>query len=138
MLQGLTFTMIVKALCMLGNVMFQVSPFPQVQRWSERRCTGESDAAPFVAIAFGGWQWCTYGVFAWLVTGRTGFLILLQSNFLGALLGTYYSHVFHQNCRNPSFRTSFKGYLSVIAALVLTQFCALAVLPRERALFLSG
>ena len=44
------------------------SPFPQVSRWDIRKCTGDADAAPFVSIAFGGCQWCFYGMFAWLVT----------------------------------------------------------------------
>jgi len=137
-LASLSFASVVKGLCMLGNVFVQVSPYPQVRRWEQRGCTGEADAAPYVSIAFGGWQWCYYGVFAWLVTKRSGFLILVQSNFLGALLGTYYAAAFWMNCRNDEASNSLHRYLSAAASLALFQVCALAVLPAERALFLTG
>eukprot|EP00438_Fugacium_kawagutii_P007211 Skav218000 [mRNA] locus=scaffold2344:67597:68439:- [translate_table: standard] len=47
-----------------GSQVVQISPYPQVQRWEASGCTGDSDAAPYVSIAFGGWQWCYYGLFA--------------------------------------------------------------------------
>merc|ERR1719484_505587 len=100
LLQGITFALVIKVLCMAGNVLVQVSPYPQVNRWESRGCTGEADAAPYVSIAFGGCQWCFYGMFAWIVTSRSGFLILVHSNCLGAVLGTYYVVAFLRNCRN--------------------------------------
>jgi len=135
---GLSFAMVVKALCILGNVLVQISPFPQVMRWDLRKCTGEADAAPYVSIAFGGCQWCFYGMFAWLVTNRSGFLILVQSNFLGAILGTYYVRTFYCNCRNEVSLASLQKYLSGVTSLALLQVCAMGVLPAERALFLTG
>lgn len=123
---------------MAGNVLVQVSPYPQVQRWEHRGCTGEADAAPYVSIAFGGWQWCYYGMFAYLLTNRSGFLILVHSNFLGALLGTYYTFTFYRNCRNEDSLNSLNKYLSAVTALALLQGCAILVLPMERALFLTG
>jgi uncharacterized protein with PQ loop repeat len=123
---------------MAGNVFVQVSPFPQVKRWERRKCTGESDSAPYVSIAFGGWQWCFYGTFAWLLTSRNGFLILVHSNFLGALLGTYYSVAFFKHCRNHIMLQSFQRYLSAVTSLVVLQMCAIFVLPAGRALFLTG
>merc|ERR1719414_667908 len=55
-LVGLSFAGVIKVLCMAGNVLVQLSPYPQVRRWERRGCTGEADAAPYVSIAFGGWQ----------------------------------------------------------------------------------
>jgi uncharacterized protein with PQ loop repeat len=138
MLQGLTFGAVVKALCMAGNVLVQVSPYPQVVRWEKRGCTGEVDAAPYVAIAFAGFQWCFYGAFAFLLTQRSGFLILVQSNCLGALLGSYYSLTFYKNCRNEEALSSFHRYLSAVGTLVAFQICTLSTLPAERSLFLTG
>lgn len=138
MIQSISFAAFVKALCMAGNVLVQVSPFPQIRRWEHRGCTGEADAAPYVSIAFGGWQWCFYGAFAFIVTKRSGFLILVHSNCLGALLGTYYAIAFWKNCRNESSRNSFQLYLSSVGSLVVLQACSIAVLPAERALFLTG
>lgn len=116
----------------------QVSPFPTVKRWESRGCTGEADAAPYISIAYNGWQWCYYGFFAYLLTGRSGFLILVQSNCLGAVLGSYYSYTFFRNCNNPIARTSLQKYLSAVTMLAMFQACAAFVLPLPRALFLSG
>jgi len=130
--------MVIKGMCMAGNILVQVSPFPQVKRWEHRKDTGEADAAPYLSIAFGGWQWCFYGSFAYIVTQRTGFLILLHSNFLGAILGTYYIFAFYKNCKDASAKASLQKYLGGVSALVLLQTCGLLALPPERALFLSG
>jgi len=138
LIYGLTFAMIVKGLCVAGNVLVQVSPISQIKRWEARQCTGEADAAPYVSIAFGGWQWCFYGLFAWIVTARSGFLILVQSNCLGALLGSYYVVTFYRNCRNDCSLSTLQRYLSAVTSLALLQVCALSVLPAERALFLTG
>jgi len=138
LIAGLSFATAVKALCMAGNVLVQVSPYPQVKRWEQRGCTGEVDAAPYVSIAFGGWQWCCYGLFAWMVTKRSGFLILVQSNCLGAVLGTYYTMVFFRNCRHKEASLSLQWYMSAVGSLVLLQMCSILALPLERALFLTG
>jgi len=138
LLAGLTFASMIKAMCMAGNILVQISPYPQVQRWELRGCTGESDAAPYVSIAFGGWQWCYYGFFAYFITTRSGFLILVHSNFLGAILGTYYIITYFRNCRNPEMLQNLQKYLAAVVALVLLQVCALTTLPVERALFMTG
>lgn len=132
------FSMLVKAMCMGGNILVQISPWPQVMRWESRGCTGEADPAPYVSIAFGGCQWCFYGIFAWMLTKRSGFLILVQSNFLGALLGTYYAVTFYRNCQSEKMLDSLQRYLSAATTLALLQLCAIIVLPAERSLFLTG
>lgn len=137
-LQGVTFAVVIKALCMTGNVLVQVSPYPTVKRWQIRQNTGEADAAPYVSIAFGGWQWCFYGMFAYLITNRNGFLILVQSNCLGAVLGTYYTFAFSKNCQNTRALLGLQKYLSAAGALVFFQACSCMILPKERALFLAG
>mmetsp|Transcript_33236 Transcript_33236/g.79612 ORF Transcript_33236/g.79612 Transcript_33236/m.79612 type:complete len:718 (-) Transcript_33236:79-2232(-) len=138
LIAGITFMSMLKALCMAGNILVQISPYHQVQRWEEDRCTGDADAAPYVSIAFGGWQWCYYGLFAFFVTKRSGFLILVHSNCLGAVLGTYYSITFYRNCKHDNSLGGLYRYMSAVIMLVLFQLCSLAVLPIERALFLTG
>lgn len=135
---GLGFTAVVKVCCMVSNVVVQVSPYPQVRRWESRGSTGEADAAPYVSIAFGGWQWCFYGLFAWLHTGRSGFMILVYSNCLGAMLGTYYVVVFYRCCRNSCALHTLSLYLSAAGILALLQACSLSVVPSERSLLLTG
>jgi uncharacterized protein with PQ loop repeat len=138
LLQGFTLVGIVKTLCVTGNMISQVSPFPQVQEWQKRGDTGEADAAPYVSIAFGGWQWCYYGVFAWWVTGRSGFLILLQSNCLGAILGTFYTITYFRTCPSESALMALFKYLSAVSGLVLFEVCTVVALPAQHALFLVG
>ena len=138
LLAGITFMSMLKACCMAGNILVQLSPYPQVTRWESTGCTGDSDAAPYVSIAFGGWQWCYYGLFAFFVTKRSGFLILVHSNCLGAVLGTYYSVAFYRNCNHDHSLGGLQRYTSAVVMLVLFQLCSLAVLPVERALFVTG
>jgi len=137
-LHYLSFAVVIKSMCMMSNVLFQVSPLPQVRHFQEKQTTGETDAAPFVAIAFGGSQWCFYGIFAYLVTGKSGFLVLVYSNFLGALLGVYYVLTFHTNCTRLTQISGLSMYYRVVSAVVLIQIGAIAAMPRERALFISG
>jgi uncharacterized protein with PQ loop repeat len=138
LLQGLTFGVIVKALCMAGNVLVQVSPYPQVNHWSGLAGTGDADAAPYVSIAFSGWQWCFYGTFAYFMTQQSGFLILVDSNCLGACLGSYYVYAFYQNCNNLETMNSFNKYLTAVCTLVGFHLCMAATLPPLRALFIDG
>lgn len=138
LLHYLSFAVLIKAACMMSNVVFQVSPFPIVKRWSEKQDTGEADGAPFVAIAFGGWQWCFYGIFAYLVTGKSGFLVLVYSNLLGGLLGIYYVMTFQANCTRAGVLSGMSMYYRIVSTLVVLQIGAMAVFPRERALFFSG
>lgn len=138
LLAGLTLTAIVKALCIFGNVLWQVSPWPQVFRWQIRGCTGETDAAPYVSIAFGGWQWCSYGALAYFLTKRSGFLILVHANMLGAVLGTWYVMAFVRNCRHEGHFRSLCRYLAAVLTAVLLQVASLLLLPSVRALFFVG
>lgn len=136
--QTLSLVVVVNALCMIGNVLVQVSPYPQAKEWEAKKDTGDSDAAPYVSICYCGWQWCFYGIFAWLVTGNAGFLILVKSNFLGAVLGMHYTAAFYRNCICESSSASLFQYLKGVAFLIALQVCGLMTLSVERALFLSG
>lgn len=132
------FIIFVKSACMISNVVFQVSPLPQVQQWISQSTTGQADPLPFFAIALGGWQWCFYGVFAWLVTQRTGFLILVHSNCLGALLGTYYAWCFKKHCQNSVALESLWWCGNAALGLVILQLVAILMLPIQTCLFMSG
>jgi hypothetical protein len=135
---GLTFAMLIKALCVIGNVLVHVSPLPQVKSWDIRGCPGQTDPAPYVSIAFAGFQWCFYGLLSWWLSGQTKFLILVQSNCLGVILGTYYVKSFYCNCCDEMSLSKLHKYLSVIASLVLIQVCAMCLVPFDRALVLTG
>eukprot|EP00927_Polykrikos_kofoidii_P070525 TRINITY_DN668_c0_g2_i4.p1 TRINITY_DN668_c0_g2~~TRINITY_DN668_c0_g2_i4.p1 ORF type:complete len:467 (+),score=46.25 TRINITY_DN668_c0_g2_i4:454-1854(+) len=135
---GFGSTSIVKTICILGNVAFQVSPFPQVRRWQSNGCGSTEDSAPYVSIALTGYQWSFYGAFACMVTGRKGFLVLLQSNILGAILGTYYIISFARYCHHEALLDQFRRYMSAGAAVAVFQAASIPSLPADRALFLAG
>jgi len=133
-----SFAFIVKALCMMSNVMFQVVPMPQVQKFNKLGDTGEVDAAPLMSILYGGCQWCFYGGFAYYITGKSGFLVLVYSNICGAILGMYYVWGFHRNCYDPKSLKQLKTYCKAAACVVSSQFLAICTVSRANALFFSG
>jgi uncharacterized protein with PQ loop repeat len=138
LLHGITFGFVIKAICMVGNVMVQVSPIPQVKGWELKGNTGDVDAAPYVSIAFTGWNWCFYGLFAYFVTQRSGFVILVYANCLGAVLGSYYMWAFSKFCSDRGAMANFQKYLSAAAGLVGFELCMVLTLPMERSLFMCG
>lgn len=134
----LSFAFVIKALCMLSNVMFQVSPFPLVKTWREKGNTGDANAAPYVCVAYCGSQWCFYGAFAFIVTSKTGFLVLVYSNVVGAFAGAYYVWAFAKSCTKQRGQENLWFYLKIAAGLAGVQACAMFMVPWDKALFFSG
>jgi len=133
-----SFTIVVKTLCMLSNILFQASPLPQVKKFHDDNDTGDTDSAPFVSIAYGSSQWCFYGMFAYLVTSKSGFLVLVYSNVVGACLGMMYVVTFTKNCRNEKVQAMSNRYFQVLGTVIIFQLSCMALLPSVRALFISG
>lgn len=134
----LSFAFVIKALCMVSNVAFQMSPMPLVKTWKESEDTGEADAAPFVSVAYTGSQWCFYGIFAYIVTAKSGFLVLVYSNIFGATFGCYYVYTFACICQSQMAQKQLTLYLRIAGTLAATQAAAMCVVPWDRALFFSG
>eukprot|EP00747_Dinoflagellata_sp_TGD_P163806 gnl/TRDRNA2_/TRDRNA2_182897_c0_seq1.p1 gnl/TRDRNA2_/TRDRNA2_182897_c0~~gnl/TRDRNA2_/TRDRNA2_182897_c0_seq1.p1 ORF type:complete len:448 (-),score=84.21 gnl/TRDRNA2_/TRDRNA2_182897_c0_seq1:84-1427(-) len=133
-----TFALVIKSLCMMSNVMFQASPLPQIQTFYKDKDTSDTDPAPFISILGASWQWCFYGTFAFLVTAKSGFLVLVYSNVVGASMGLFYIYGFQCNCHNEKCLQKLHMYYQIVGAIVLFQVAALCSLPWERALFFSG
>jgi len=135
---SLSFAFIIKAMCITSNVFYQASPIPLVRQFSAKGDTVDADLAPFVSMAFGGWQWCFYGLFAFFVTSKNGFLVLVYSNMGGAILGLYYVFMFMKHCKNDAMLKRASMYYFVLGVIVAVQAGAIASLPPVRALFFSG
>jgi len=135
---SLSFAIIIKALCMMSNILFQASPLPAAKQFMEMGDTGDTDSAPFISIAYGSSQWCFYGLFAFIVTGKSGFLVLVYSNIVGACLGIFYVFTFQRNCKNEEVMYMSNMYFRVLGTLVGVQLICMGVLPAVRALFISG
>jgi hypothetical protein len=134
----LTTAFIVKALCMMCNIFYQASPLPLINQFNLKGDTGGADLAPFIAVAYGGWQWCFYGLFAYIVTSKSGFLVLVYSNVVGATLGLYYVYAFTLNCNNVAMLQRSSKYYYVLACIAAVQFCAIETMPSVKALFFCG
>merc|ERR1719183_1979477 len=134
----LSFAFVVKALCMMCNIFYQASPLPLISEFSAKGDTGGADLAPFIAVAYGGWQWCFYGIFAYIVTSKSGFLVLVYSNVVGATLGLYYVYAFTSNCRNKYMLEKATLYYYVLASVAAVQFVAIMSLTPVRSLFFCG
>merc|ERR1740117_2163794 len=121
----------------MSNILFQASPLPAAKLFMEQGDTGDTDSAPFISIAYGSSQWCFYGLFAFIVTGKRGFLVLVYSNIVGACLGIFYVFTFQRNCKNEEVMYMSNMYFRVLGTLVGVQLICMAVLPAVRALFIS-
>jgi len=133
-----TFAFILKGMCMFSSLLGQVSPVPQVMRFHKTGDTGDADAAPFMSMLYGGFQWSLYGFFAFIVTGRSGFLVLVYSNILGGTLGVCYVSEFHRNCRNKEALRRLFFYYKVAAFFFCVQLLAILFLETQNALFFCG
>mmetsp|Transcript_116809 Transcript_116809/g.227140 ORF Transcript_116809/g.227140 Transcript_116809/m.227140 type:complete len:372 (-) Transcript_116809:38-1153(-) len=133
-----TFAFILKGLCMLSNLLGQVSPVPQVMRFHKTGDTGDADAAPFMSMLYGGFQWSLYGFFAFIVTGRSGFLVLVYSNIFGGTLGVCYVCEFHRNCKNKETLRRLFIYYKIAASFFSMQLLAILFLDTQNALFFCG
>merc|ERR1719375_3013508 len=109
-----------------------------ITEFSAKGDTGGADLAPFIAVAYGGWQWCFYGFFAYIVTSKSGFLVLVYSNVVGATLGLYYVYAFTRNCSNAAMLQRSSKYYYVLACIVAVQMCAIISMQPVRALFFCG
>jgi uncharacterized protein with PQ loop repeat len=133
-----TFAFLVKCLCIVSNIVFQVAPLPQVQKFSTDGDTGEVDSAPLIGILFTGFQWSFYGGFAYVVTNEGGFLTIVCSNIIGAVLGIYYMWGFAQNCQDEVSQRKFWVYVKLMVAATLVQAAVIVRLPGPEALFFIG
>jgi len=134
----LNIVFLIKAGCMMSNVVFQLSPYPTIKRIRSEKDTGDFDAAPLVSIAFGCVQWSFYGTFAWLVTGKNGFLIVVYANCFGAFVGIFYVLSYQTYCQCQKARSKLHKYLQMVRNLMIIEAIAIFAFPVERALLFCG
>jgi len=132
------FLTVIKSLCIFSNVLFQLSPIPQVRQFHKRKDTGDTDAAPFVSIMYGGMQWSFYGLFAFIVTKNADVLVLVYSSMGGAILGFYYVHGFYKNCSDEKLRQRLSMYCKLAGTLATFQLLATVLLEVHQALLFIG
>jgi len=122
----------------MSNIIMHISPFPIVSNFKSQETTGDADSAPFIGIAYCSSQSSFYGIFAFFVTNRSGFLVLAYSNVVGVTMGVYYVFTFLRNCRNEEIQRLTAMYLKGAAFLVTMQAACIMTLAPTRALFVVG
>jgi len=136
--RGLSALILLKAACMLSNMVFQMSPVPLIKTIVSKQDTGDVDAAPLICIAFGCCQWTFYGMFAWWVTAKGGFLVLVYANVMGAILGIIYVMLYHLHCKSQDWWRQLVMYYRIAVFAALLQVVVLYSCPRQQALFIVG
>lgn len=134
----MTFGLVLKSVCVAGNVACQISPYPIIRKFEAACDTGDHDPLPYVAIGFNGAQWVFYGLFACRMTGNRGFLILVYANIAGMVMGVYYTLAFQRHCRRHPASHRLVGYYQVALAMALLQIGALVTMTPANALMFSG
>lgn len=138
MLRLLSFSFLLKAGAICSSVLLTLSPLRAVWKMQEAQNTLTYPPFTFFCVAACGLQWCMYGSFAFLVTNNYGFLILVYSNILGVIMGTYYCYTYYAVCKDEMRLRQFYG--CCYAALANYGFEAFVIpsLPHPRALLIVG
>jgi len=134
----ITFSIIIKGLCVIGNIGMSLAPMYDINEIRRKKDTGAYDSLPFLCTMSTGSQWCFYGIFAWLYTGNKGFLVILYANTLSAVLGVFYSITFIWNCSHPETWRKLTTYCKMIAYLFIFEMMVLYFLPMEKGLLFCG
>jgi hypothetical protein len=138
MLRTMSFSFLLKAGAIMSSVMLTLSPLRTVWNMQEAKSTLTYPPFTFFCVAACGLQWCTYGSFAFLVTNNYGFLILVYSNVLGVIMGTYYCYSYYKCIQDEVRMRQFMGCLYAAAANYTFEGIIIPTLPHPRALLIIG
>jgi len=137
-LRLLSFSFLLKAAAIMSSVVLTLSPMRIV--WTIKESKDTLTFAPycFFCVAVCGLQWCAYGTFAFLVTANYGFLILVYSNVLGVVMGTYYVYTYWCNMFDTERKKQFKDCCYAAAAIYSFEATVVPSTSHARALLIVG
>jgi len=134
----LTVQTAVKCLALGSSFAQHLSPLQSVRAMLRQGSVGEKDPGPYVALAYNCAHWCGYGLFACLVTGDHGKLVLVYGNCIGACLGAYYTYAFRASCDSCTSLARLHLYLRIVGLILCLEILATFVQPAEHAVKLLG
>jgi solute carrier family 50 protein (sugar transporter) len=137
-LRLLSFSFLLKAAAIMSSVNLTLSPLRAIWKIQQERDTGVLAPYCFFCVAVCGLQWCAYGTFAFLVTNNYGFLILVYSNVLGVVMGTYYVYTYWCNMYDVNRKKQFKDCCYAAAAIYTFEAVVVPVASHARALLIVG
>jgi solute carrier family 50 protein (sugar transporter) len=137
-LRLLSFSFLLKAAAIMSSVALTLSPLRII--WKIQNAKDTLTFAPycFFCVAVCGLQWCSYGTFAFLVTSNYGFLILVYSNVLGVVMGTYYIYTYWCNMNEEFRKKQFKDCCFAAAAIYVFEATVVPSCSHARALLIVG
>merc|ERR1719379_331096 len=137
-LRLLSFSFLLKAAAIMSSVVLTLSPLRAIWRIQQERDTLTYAPYCFFCVAVCGFQWCCYGTFAFLVTANYGFLILVYSNVLGVVMGTYYVYTYWCNITDATRRQQFYNCCYVAASIYAFEATVVPSTSHARALLIVG
>jgi solute carrier family 50 protein (sugar transporter) len=137
-LRLLSFSFLLKAAAILSSVVLTLSPLRIIFKIQLEKDTLTYAPYCFFCVAVCGLQWCAYGTFAFLVTSNYGFLILVYSNVLGVVMGTYYVYSYWCNMTDESRKKQFKNCCYVAASIYAFEATVVPSTSHARALLIVG
>jgi uncharacterized protein with PQ loop repeat len=137
-LRVLSFAFMLKAGAIASSVTMTLSPLRAVKSIQAAKDTLTYPPYCFVCVAVCGMQWCAYGTFAFTVTGNYGFLILVYSNVLGVIMGSYYGFTYYSNIKSSVRWDQFKTSVGAAASAYAFQAFLIATTSHAKALLVVG
>jgi solute carrier family 50 protein (sugar transporter) len=137
-LRLLSFSFLLKAAAIMSSVVLTLSPLRIILKIQDKKDTLTYAPYCFFCVAVCGLQWCAYGTFAFLVTSNYGFLILVYSNVLGVLMGTYYVYTYWCNMNDATRKKQFKNCCYVAGAIYAFEATVVPSTSHARALLIVG
>jgi len=137
-LRLLSFSFLLKAAAIMSSVILTLSPLRAIWKIQQEQDTLQYAPYCFFCVAVCGLQWCSYGTFAFLVTNNYGFLILVYSNVLGVVMGTYYVYTYWCNMTDKTRKMQFTNCCYAAAAIYSFEATVVPVTSHARALLIVG
>jgi solute carrier family 50 protein (sugar transporter) len=137
-LRLLSFSFLLKAAAIMSSVVLTLSPLRAIWRIQQEKDTLTYAPYCFFCVAVCGLQWCAYGTFAFLVTSNYGFLILVYSNVLGVVMGTFYVYTYWCNMNCKLRKKQFMDCCYAAAAIYAFEATVVPSTSHARALLIVG
>merc|ERR1719482_1286987 len=137
-LRLLSFSFLLKAAAIMSSVVLTLSPLRIIMKIQYEKDTLTYAPYCFFCVAVCGFQWCCYGTFAFLVTANYGFLILVYSNVLGVVMGTYYVYTYWCNMTDKYRKKQFMDCCYAAAAIYAFEATVVPSTSHARALLIVG
>merc|ERR1719321_139641 len=137
-LRFFTFSFLLKAAAIMSSIVLTLSPLRAISKIQQERDTLTYAPYCFFCVCVVGLQWCAYGTFAFLVTSNYGFLILVYSNVLGVIMGTYYVYTYWCNMTDKYRKKQFMDCCYAAGAIYAFEATVVPSTSHARALLIVG